>query len=165
MRLILIPGAWSDQSIWEPLAAARFPEKIAGLIFIVAFLPENGKSLLQVAGLDEAAETSAIEQNNGLWPPPTKEELMDQPFLSESQKHYLLNKMVGHPGKTVTDKAKIHEGALDKMPKFYIGADFSNSIKANPVKGSINFEKLDGGHWPMLSKSKELAGIIKDLQI
>lgn len=226
MKLILTPGAWSDQSIWEPLAAelshvgikndaltlsglgqnngrisltthvddvvshlnpserekvvlvghsysgmvaslaaARVPDKIAGLVFIEAFLPENGKSLLQVAGLDVAAETSAIEQNNGLWPPPTVEELMAQPFLSDTQKHYLINNMVGHPGLTVTDKAQIHEGALKSIPVHYIGGSLSNSIKTNPNFAKINFEKLDGGHWPMLSKPKELARILKDSQV
>lgn len=225
-KLILIPGAWSDQSIWEPLeaelshvgieydaltlsglgqsnggisltthvddvishinqsehekvvlvghsysgmvaslAVARIPDKVAGLVFIEAFLPENGKSLLQVAGLDVAAETKVIEQNNGLWPPPTQEELMAQPFLSDTQKHYLINNMVGHPGKTVTDKAQIHEGTLKNIPVLYIGGNLSDSIKANPNFDKINFEKLDGGHWPMLTQSKELARIILDFWI
>lgn len=226
MKLILIPGAWSDQSIWDPLAAellllginydaltlsglghsngtisltthvddviahinpserekvvivghsysgfvaslaaARIPDKVAGLVFIEAFLPENGKSLLQVAGLDVTAETIAIEQNNGLWPPPTKEELMAQPLLSDSQKHDLINNMIGHPGQTVTDKAQIHEGTLKDIPVLYIGGNLSDSIKSNPNFDKINFEKLDGGHWPMLSKPKELARIFNDLLI
>jgi pimeloyl-ACP methyl ester carboxylesterase len=226
MKLILIPGAWSDESIWKPLAAElshlgirydaltlsglgqkngsislsthvddvvshlnqserekcvlvghsysgmvvslaaeRVPDKIAGLIFVEAFLPENGKSLLQVAGLDVAAETLAIEQNNGLWPPPTKEELMAQPFLSDTQKHYLINNMTGQPGKTVTDKAQIRKGAFENTPILYIGGSLSNSIKANPDFGKIDFKKLDGGHWPMLSKPKELAGIIQGFWI
>lgn len=46
------------------LAAERIPDKIVGLVFIEAFLPENNKSLLEVAGLDVASETKSIEENN-----------------------------------------------------------------------------------------------------
>ncbi|WP_067151432.1 alpha/beta fold hydrolase [Pseudotamlana agarivorans] len=227
-KLSLIPGAWSDASIWElivdelsnlgieslsitlegldkeitkkhidlethihnvttyieaqqndqcylvghsysgivaSLAAARFPDKIAGLIFVEAFLPENNKSLLEVAGLDVESEIKAIKQNNGLWPPPTMEELIHQPFLSESQKYYLINTMVGHPGKTITDKVQIDKDVLKNIPTYYIGGNLSERIKTNPNFGNITFNKLNGGHWPMLSKPKALASIINKLQL
>ncbi len=225
-NLILIPGAWSDKSIWDrlknelskfgikshtitldglqrneqskdiglqthvdnivsylnsiatdqfflvghsysgfvaSLAAQQVPEKVAGLIFIEAFLPENGKSLLEMAGLDAEEETRGIEKNNGTWPPPTKEEISSQPFLTDKQVAYLVSNMTGHPGKTVTDKSKMTGDSLKKLSTSYIGGNLSDKIKHNPNFENISFFKLDGGHWPMLTKPRELAEIIKKI--
>jgi len=142
------------------LAAEQIPDKVAGLIFIEAFLPENGKSLLEIAGLDVEEETKGIATNNGIWQPPTKNEISSQPYLSKEHIDFLVSNMLGHPGKTVTDKAEIRGENLQKLPVSYIGGNLSEKVKNNPNFSKIDFFKLDGGHWPMLTKPRELAEII-----
>ena len=146
------------------LAAQQAPDKINGLIFIEAFLPENQKSLLDMAGLDVKEEKKAIEKNNGLWPPPSAEELSSQPFLTDNQKDYLIKNMVGHPGKTVIDLVCMEIGALKKIPVHYIGGGLPYKINDNPYFGKINYHKVEGGHWPMLTKPSEVAAIINDIE-
>ena len=69
--------------------------------------------------------------------------------------------MKGHPGKTVIDKVNFKGGVLKKLPTYYIGGNLSVKIKENQNFKRINFIKLDGGHWPMLTKPRELAEIIQ----
>ncbi|REE01246.1 alpha/beta fold hydrolase [Marinoscillum furvescens] len=225
-KLILIPGAWSDKTIWEPLeteleklgiesnaltldglkkkdhskgvdlkghvdsvvafldsqdhkqnylvghsysglvasmVADQVPEKVIGLVFIEAFLPEDGKSLLEIAGLDIVEETTEIEENGGFWLPPTSDELSSQPFLTEKHIDYLTNNMVGHPGKTVTDKAELVGKNLQSIASFYIGGNLSASVKNNPNFPQIDFHKIEGGHWPMLTMPRKLSEILRNI--
>lgn len=222
-QLILIPGAWSDKSIWNSLmnelskfqvdchtitlsglenrieakhvdlkthvddvvsfidalklektyivghsysgfvaslVANQFPEKVSGLIFIEAFLPENGKSLLETAGLDVVEEINNIKRNKGNWSPPTNKELKSQSILSEEHIDYLSKQMTDHPGKTVMDKAEIKGNNLNKLNVSYIGSNLSETIKINPHFGKMDFYKFEGGHWPMLAKPEKLARVI-----
>lgn len=142
------------------IVADKIPNKIAGLVFIEAFLPENGKSLLEAAGLDVEEETGSIASNNGIWLPPTKDELKHQPYLTTELIDYLSENLIGHPGKTVTDKATISSENLKGIPAFYISGNLSETIRNNPNFNHIRFFELNGGHWPMLTKPKELASLM-----
>lgn len=145
------------------MVADNIPNKIAGLIFIEAFLPEDGKSLLEVAGLDVEKETESIISNNGIWIPPTKDELTYQPYLSTELIAYLCENLIGHPGKTVMDKATISTENLKNIPTFYIGGNLSETARNNPNFNDIQFLELDGGHWAMLTKPKELAHLMNSV--
>lgn len=82
-------------------------QRIAHSIFIEAFLPSDGKSLLEVSGLDDAHEIGLIKENGGYWLAPTLEDLEGQPHLAEELIRLLVLKQKDHPGKTVTDQAKL----------------------------------------------------------
>lgn len=145
------------------IVADKIPHKIASLIFIEAFLPENGKSLLEVAGLDVEEETESITSNNGIWLPPTKDELEYQPSLTTELIDYLSKSLIGHPGKTVTDKATISSENFKNIPTFYIGGNLSETIRNNPNFNHIQYFELNGGHWAMLTKPKELASLMNSI--
>jgi len=92
-----------------------------------------------MAGLNVEEEIKEIENNNGSWPPPTREELSSQPFLSDKQIEYLVNNMKGHPGRTVSDKANMTGGVLKNIPTHYIGGNLSDKIKENSNFNRISF--------------------------
>lgn len=138
--------------------ADRIPEAISRLIFIEAILPIDGYTMLESGGNDIAAETKLIAENNGLWPHPTADELSDEAHLNEEQRQYLLNHFVDHPGKTVTDPAIINNSVIT-IPSLFIGARLPDTAKISAFK-DLKYAKLDGGHWPMLTKPKELAKIL-----
>ncbi|MFD2033883.1 alpha/beta fold hydrolase [Belliella marina] len=160
-EIILVGHSYSG--FVTTIVADMIPEKISVLVFVESFLPENGVSLLEAAGLDVEDEIGSINANNGFWPPPTKEELIFQPHLTEELLGFLTDNMIGHPGKTVTDKAIIRPGNLNKIPTIYIGANLSIPNKSNSNFKHIQFLELNGGHWPMLTKTKELADLIKNI--
>jgi pimeloyl-ACP methyl ester carboxylesterase len=156
-NVILVGHSYSGFVV--SIVADKIPEKIASIIFIESFLPETGKSLIEMAGFDIAEETKSIVDNNGIWKQPTKEELNYQPHLTPKLIEYLATNLIGHPGKSVLDKAVISEN-LSNIPTFFIGGNLSNTIRSNPNFKNIKFHKLDGGHWTMLTKTEELAEII-----
>lgn len=104
-HVILVGHSYSGLVVGQ--VAVQAPQLVRHTVFIEAFLPIDGKSLLEVSGLDAHTELRLIKQHVGLWPPPTKEELEDQPHLNPAQIGLLAAKMVGHPGRTVTDPARL----------------------------------------------------------
>lgn len=223
ISLVLIPGAWSDESVWDPLktelqkfkysihtltlsglkdikkpetidlkrhvedlikfiknlnsknivlvghsysgfvatlAANEISENILGLIFIEAILPKDGYSFLDMSGLDIKEERDSIKNHNGMWQPPTKKELKSQSLLSHKQIQYLSRNLKNHPGKTVLDNAVMKKSSIKEIPTFFIGSNLSDKVKYDKNFKKLNFIKIDGGHWPMLTKTEELAKII-----
>ena len=93
--------------------SVKAPQLVAHSVFIEAFLPIDGQSLLEVSGLGVAHEKGLIEANSGLWPAPTLDELKWQPHLLGEEIAFLASKQVDHPGRTVTDPANTQQ---DRFP-------------------------------------------------
>ncbi len=106
LRDVVLAGH-SYSAIVVGQVATRHPQHIGHAVFIEGFLPVDGKSLLDVSGLDVAHEKRLIDDNGGLWPAPTREELEGQPHLSVELIELLAERQKGHPGKTVTDQARL----------------------------------------------------------
>lgn len=103
--VILVGHSYSGIVVGQ--VSTRLQHRVAHSVFIEAFLPVDGKSLLEVSGLDVAHEKRLIDDNGGLWPAPTLEELRSQPHLSDELIDLLASKQKDHPGKTVTEPAAI----------------------------------------------------------
>ncbi len=83
--------------------ATKYQEHVAHSVVVEGFLPGDGKSLLDVSGLDVVHEKRSIDENGGLWPTPTREELERQPYLSVESIDLLAARQKDHPGRTVAD--------------------------------------------------------------
>jgi pimeloyl-ACP methyl ester carboxylesterase len=221
MNIVLIPGAWMGEWIWEPIinpldslghrvhtitlsglqdeqedissvgltthvdqilslldteglekailvghsysglvagqAADRAPEQIVHTAFIEAFLPQDGKSLLDVSGLDPEYEQSLIDQNEGRWPPPNLEGLSHEPDLSDEQILWLHERLIGHPGRTITERVVMGR-PLSELSATYIGRRLPQWLPYKWV-----YRKLEDGHWPMLSVPDDLSFILAEV--
>lgn len=150
--------------------SARLQHRVAHTVFIEAFLPVNGKSLLEVSGLDIAHEKQLIEDCGGLWPAPTQEELKSQPYLSDELIALLVSKQKGHPGRTVTEPAVMAEPLGNLRATFISEAGWLQSSGEADVVQELrrndhwDFREIDGGHWPMLTKPDELAALMQGLR-
>lgn len=145
------------------LVASRGSVSIQHTIFIEAFLPVSGQSLLEVSGLPIEEEKEAILNNNGMWPAPSQEELRSQPKLNEVQIELLASNQRPHPGRTVTEPAEL-KTSLDKIPATFIAHEgwLSSSREQDLLEklqesNAWQFREIDGGHWPMLSIPRELS--------
>ena len=154
--IVLVGHSYSGAVVGQ--VTDRIPERIMRLIFIEAALPLNGKNMLESYGNDVAMEAKAIEDNNGLWPHPTADELQHEEFLTTDQKEHLLEHFVEHPGKTVTEPAAIKHEEI-AIPSLFIGAKPSDRANES-VFTNIEYKKIEGGHWPMITKPKELAKLM-----
>lgn len=163
-QVVLVGHSYSGFVVGQ--VAAQAPELVHHAVFIEAFLPVDGKSLIDVSGLDWDFETSLIEKNSGLWPPPTRDELKDQPYLNQDHIEWLAAKMVGHPGRTVTDPAVMPK-PLSAIRATFIASKgwLSGSREAALVESlkhepTWTFKSIEGGHWPMLTVPDQLADLL-----
>lgn len=165
--VVLVGHSYSGIVVGQ--VSAKVPKLIAHSVFIEAFLPIDGQSLLEVSGLDVAHEKSLIEANSGLWPAPTMDELKGQPHLSEEQIALLASKQRDHPGCTVTDPA-ILETALSKLRATFLSeegwlttsreADYVSALKR---ESTWDFKIIAGGHWPMLTIPDQLSELLHEI--
>ena len=144
--------------------ADRIADKIKHVIYLNAFLPETGKSLIDSFGEAQAKlERQSIEENSGLWLPPTSEGLANEPDISLEQQQWLSNRLVPHPGRTVTDPAKLHNTLADQQATYIacrMPDESSEDIEAKCNTFGWNFQYIEAGHWAMLSSLDELIDVM-----
>jgi pimeloyl-ACP methyl ester carboxylesterase len=165
---ILVGHSYSGIVVGQ--VATRHQRRVAHSVFVEGFLPVDGKSLLDVSGLDVVHEKRLIDENGGLWPAPTREELEGQPHLSVELIDLLAAKQKGHPGRTVTDKATL-AGSLTMLRATFISEEgwLSSSREADLVETLHNhdnwdFKVIEGGHWPMLTIPDELSALLDGIR-
>lgn len=140
--------------------AARSPNLVSYSIFVEAFLPTNGRSLLETTGLDVEEEKNLIRSNDGKWPHPTREELNEQSSLSQKQIDCLLENFRDHPGRTITDRIDIPDS---RVKGAFIGGSAPELPDKSRPRYDLSFQALKKGHWPMVTAVEELAGIMNNL--
>jgi len=159
--VVLVGHSYSGIVVGQ--VASRGNVAIHHTIFVEAFLPVSGMSLLEVSGLPIEEEQEAIAKNHGLWPAPSREELESQPNLSEAQIATLVGKQRPHPGNTVTEPAELETPLVEISATFIAHEGWLSSSRAQDLleklqaSGAWQFREIDGGHWPMLSIPRELS--------
>ncbi|MCQ3829261.1 alpha/beta hydrolase [Microbulbifer elongatus] len=162
--IVLVGHSYSGIIVGQ--VATRGRVSIRHTIFIEAFLPVSGQSLLDVSGLSIDEEERAILENEGMWPAPSRAELATQPRLNDADINLLCAKQRPHPGKTVTDAVKLESPLVD-IPATFIAHEgwlsFSREhdlLATLKSSGSWRFKNIEGGHWPMLTIPQKLAELI-----
>jgi pimeloyl-ACP methyl ester carboxylesterase len=159
--VVLVGHSYSGVVVGQ--VAALVPGLVARTIYVEAFLPVDGRSLLEVSGLDVEHERRLIVENAGLWPPPKREELRQQPRLSSAQVDALASRLGGHPGRTVIDPAVVPRPLASLPSAFIAGRDWLAGSGEAALLDSLReappwtFVAIDGGHWPMLTMPDALA--------
>ena len=159
--VVLVGHSYSGIVVGQ--VASRGKVAIKHAIFVEAFLPVPGQSLLDVSGLPVEEEKESISKNRGMWLAPSREELESQPKLNQAQIDLLASKQKPHPGNTIIEPAKL-EAPLSQLSATFIAHEgwLSSSreqelIEILRTRGSWQFREIDGGHWPMLSIPEELS--------
>jgi pimeloyl-ACP methyl ester carboxylesterase len=166
--VVLVGHSYSGIVVGQ--VAARHQQRVAHCVFIEGFLPVDGKSLLDVSGLDVVHEKRLINRNGGLWPAPTREELEGQSHLSVELIDLLAAKQKGHPGRTVMDQAKLSV-PLTMLRATFISEEgwLRSSREADLVESLRNhdnwdFQEIEGGHWPMLTIPDEISALLHGIR-
>lgn len=151
-------------------AADRLGDRVRGLIHIGAFIPTSGRSLLDDWGDSDAERTQEradIDAAGGLWLAPTREMLDYEGDLTPSDRDFLAANFTPHPGRTVTDPARLSTPA-SSQPSTYVaiapsgGLDeaWSTAPAAAGAASRWRRSHLIGGHWPMLSRRDALVDLL-----
>lgn len=142
-------------------AADRLGDQVLGLVHVGSFIPTSGRSLLEDWGgsdAERAQERADIEAAGGLWPAPTRAMLDHEADLAPSDRDLLAAKFTPHPGRTVTDRARL-SAPVEGLPSTYVALTPSGGFEAAwsdapPVAEAASKWRrrhLVSGHWPMLS--------------
>jgi PPOX class probable F420-dependent enzyme len=145
--------------------ADRRPGRVAHTVFVQAFLPRDGRSLIDDWSEDPAArnqEIADIAVHEGMWQAPVTG-VADEPDLSRTQCEWLASRLVDHPGSTVTDPAQM-KAPVEKLSATYVAsvpddtAPLPGHIAVLEAEPTWTVERLRAGHWPMVSVPAALAG-------
>jgi pimeloyl-ACP methyl ester carboxylesterase len=162
--VVLVGHSYSGIVVGQ--VASMNEQRVHRTVFIEGFLPVNGQSLLDVSGLDVAHEKSLIDENDGLWPAPTREELDGQPHLSSDLIDLLATKQRDHPGKTVTDTVQMLRPLTLLRASFISEPGWLGSSREADLVETLqscegwDFHIVKGGHWPMLTIPDELTALL-----
>lgn len=149
--------------------ADRQPSRVAHTVFVQAFLPREGRSLIDdwSDDIDErAAETAAIAARGGRWEPPIAG-LDAESDLTQDQREWLASQFVDHPGRTVTEPARMQR-PVEELSATYIASPPGD---ADPLPGDVqalageprrHLERIRAGHWPMVSVPDTLTALLAD---
>jgi pimeloyl-ACP methyl ester carboxylesterase len=137
--------------------ADRAPDRVAHTVFVEAFLPQHGRSLLD--RLRDSGEAA-----NGRVPPPRAEDLAREPDLPPAAARWMLDRFVGHPARTVREPATLRRPLAERRST-YIACTMAGQWVADDVAGmreerGWTFRALAAGRWPMVSAPGHLAELL-----
>lgn len=149
-------------------AAANSPERVAALVFVAAFMPADGQSLLDLTrlpeGKDDMVQANIVIEGD----PPVamlpKEAAMVAVFSGcpDEQAAWGADRLRPQPVAPFATPVSIDEGALASIPRFYVLTARDNSIppalqrrmiREHPCEKVI---ELDTGHAPFFSATDVL---------
>jgi pimeloyl-ACP methyl ester carboxylesterase len=156
-------------------AAADCPERIASLIFVCAFMPANGQSLLDLTRLPEGAN-DMIQANLVLEGDPTVATLSAEAAAeaiynacTQDQVAWAVARRRPQPPGPFTDPVRIDDAALASIPRSYVFTARDNSIPPELQRRMIREHpcqkviELDTDHAPYLSATEELVAALVEL--
>jgi pimeloyl-ACP methyl ester carboxylesterase len=147
--------------------ADRVPDRVVHTVYIEAFLPEHGRSMLQAFPADQQSdENDLIAENHGRWPAPDAALLSDDSDLTPHQAQWVANHCVDHPGRTITDPVVLRRPLSERHATYVICAKdhvdqaVAPDVAALRAAPTWTFHTIDTGHWPMFTAPDELVEII-----
>jgi pimeloyl-ACP methyl ester carboxylesterase len=161
-RVILVGHSYSGIPVGQ--AASVFEHEIGRVVYLDANVPHDGTSFAD--GWTEqgrAVLMAAIGAGEGYWPPITPDELEDQD-LSPDEIETLLSHATPHPGKTLTDPARLVR-PLPQIPTTYVKClidwpEPSEDVKTLLLSPDWGLVEMNTGHWPMVSSPVELSEVL-----
>ena len=160
---ILVGHSYSGLVVGQ--VADRVPERIKHTVYVDAFLPHDGKSLLDSFPEPQRQdELRQIAEHKGCWPAPDLAGAADGHGLNLEQAQWLVARLVDQPGRTVSEPAVLRR-PLAKQRATYIQCSFevSSDLAALQQEPSWTFHTLRTGHWPMISDPNELVTLMAQI--
>lgn len=145
--------------------ADRAPDRVAHTVFVDAFLPHDGKSMLDAFPEPQRKnELLQIAENGGRWLAPDVASAADGHGLSTEQAQWLVERLVDHPGRTVSEPAVLNR-PLAEQRATYVACSFeiSDNVAAMREEPNWTLRTLATGHWPMMTAPDELVALLAEV--
>ncbi|MFE4052510.1 alpha/beta fold hydrolase [Streptomyces sp. YIM B13518] len=159
--VVLVGHSYSGVPVGQ--AAERIGERLRRVVFVDANVPVDGESFL--SGWPSDGVRRAIDANGGFWPPLEADDCVGQGLTNE-QTARLIGGATPHPGATLTEPAVL-ERPLGELPATYVKCLLDGEEPLPAVAEALKSETwelvtMDTGHWPMFSRPRELARILRE---
>jgi pimeloyl-ACP methyl ester carboxylesterase len=151
------------------IAACRVVERIARIVYVAAALPVPGKSLFDL--MPPEAEQIMVAQaaaGDGWRIPVMDDETLDTYWgehdLGPAERAFFHARGVGQPLGTVREPAPADLSAVEALPRTYIVCEGDpGDPPVTPGTPGWDVRSIATGHWPMISRPKELAALLDEI--
>lgn len=147
--------------------ADREPGLVDRTVYVEAFLPQDGRSLLHAfPDSVREQELEIIAEHAGRWPVPDISEVTEGQDLSPEDGRWLVERFVAHPGRTLREPAVLRSPLARQRAAYIVceqdhfGGRLSPAVEALRSAPTWSFHSIDTGHWPMVSAPGELVAIL-----
>lgn len=144
--------------------ADKAPDRVAHTVYVDAFLPRDGSSMLDAFDIRQRnEETRQIADHGGRWPAPDVASVAEGHGLSALQAQWLAERMVDHPGRTVSEPAALSQPLAEQRATYIVSSfEDSEDVAALRREPTWSFRTLRAGHWPMVSAPDELVALLAE---
>jgi pimeloyl-ACP methyl ester carboxylesterase len=142
-------------------AAARRPQSVALAVFLDAFIPKTGRSMLDLMRPDFADHwrARAQKESNGRWVPPMLS-AKSMGILDAADARWVETKLTPHPMATLSDRLDFDERALASVRKRYVWCSrYGGFRRFFDEAKSLSWEtqSIDAGHDAMVTHPETVA--------
>ena len=166
-NLILVGHSYAGMIITA--VAEQAVERLRHLVYLDAFIPENGESLIDVIGEDFAATFRDLVQTKGEgWKlPPLPLEVLG--ITDERDKGWMKPKLVDQPFKTFSQPVRLEgDPAASRIPRTFI---YCNDPAIGPYdrfaekarREGWRYREIATGHFPMVTEPRRTAELLLEL--
>ncbi len=151
--------------------AENIPDKIEKLIYVAAYLPQNGEDLLSLSKQDKESMVGGALEFSADYSAATIKKEMIAPAVCADCPHYMKEVLVKYhkaePAKPLGEKVTLTKGNFGSLPKYYIhttldkavGYDLQKQMVKNNGTVQKTFE-MNTSHLPFVVKPQEFLSII-----
>jgi pimeloyl-ACP methyl ester carboxylesterase len=170
---VLVPSSMGG--VVSTQTAALHPEKVAAIVYVAAFVPQDGQSLLDLTRLPEGA-TDELQAGMVIEGDPPTASLSPEVSrsaefaeCSEEDAAWAFPQIRPQPVVPFGQPVQIPEGTFDEIPRAYILCTRDRSIPPGLQRrmvaenGIDDVIELDADHSPMISRTQELAEAVDQL--
>jgi pimeloyl-ACP methyl ester carboxylesterase len=176
-RVVLVGHSYAGMVI--SAVAEQTPKRLARLIYLDAFVPEDGLALVDFTA-PEAQQRAAMEQRvraeGSGWALPSLRPGPWEPFLreywginDEADLGWLLPRLDPHPFASMTEPVRLPRNAMATLPRAYLRCTLVPHPHFDLVAAEARqspdwrYRELDTGHDAMVTAPHELAAALLEL--
>jgi len=146
--------------------ADRIPERLRAVVYLDAFIPEDGQSMKDMVPPQSGARMAALvkEKGEGWWVPPRSAESFQ--VAASADRDWVNRRCVPHPFATMTQPLRLTGAGNSVATKVYIRAakydaspfgPFAERARNDPA---WRYEEIACGHDVMVDAPNELAAVL-----
>jgi pimeloyl-ACP methyl ester carboxylesterase len=154
--------------------AEKIPNKIDRLIYLAAYLPADGQSLLDLANTDKDSYLGhALVPSTDKLTIGIKQDLIVSGFCQDAPdqvKQYVVAHFHAEPAIPLTNKVTLTAANFGEVPKYYIHTEQDHAVSPDLQKRMVaaapnvkHEYSLNSSHTPFLSMPDQLAALLTEI--